>query len=278
MPTISIITAVLDGTHEHIQETYESLRAQELPPGWAWQWIVQEDGETGRPLACLPDDARISSGMGPRSRAATARTLALNRAESRLVRALDADDILTEGALARDIATLTEHTEFAWCVSPTLDLTSDGQQSSTQPRARPGPLAPDHFLQLAEQVDILRLPGTTLCTYTDLVRALGGWPALPSNDDVALLLAVEAVSHGCMLREPSLLYRRWQGSTTDVLDQAAPVRRDALLDRAGIACNGVVLAGSWYPSTSESEVGALTPSLCFISSVFAGKAIQSAAP
>lgn len=232
MPTISIITAVLDGAHEHIQETYESLRAQEIPEGWAWQWIVQEDGETGRPLGCLPDDPRISPGTGPRGRAAIARTLALNRAEGRLVRALDADDVLTEGALARDIATLTEHTELAWCVSPTLDLTPDGQHTSTQPSAEPGPLPPGHFLQLAGQVDILRLPGTTLCTYTELVRSLGGWPALPANDDVALLLAVEAVSQGWMISEPSLLYRHWQGSTTDVLDPEAPQWRYALLSRA----------------------------------------------
>lgn len=239
MPTISIITAVLDGAHQHIQETYESLRAQELPAGWAWQWIVQEDGESGRPLACLADDARISPGTGPRGRAATARTLALNRAEGTFVRALDADDILTEGALARDIATLTEHTELAWCVSPTLDLTPDGRQISPQPPAEPGPLAADYFLQLSDQVDILRLPATTLCTYTELVCALGGWPALPANDDVALLLAVEAVSRGWMLSEPSLLYRHWHGSTTDVVDPAAPQWRDALLSRAkALAASG----------------------------------------
>lgn len=234
MPTISIITAVLDGAHQHIQETYNSLLAQELPDGWTWQWVVQEDGETGRPLAALPADARIRPGTGPRGRAAIARTLALNRADGVLVRALDADDVLTDGALARDVETLVGHPELGWCVSPARDLSQDGRQLGTheQPQAEPGPLPPDYFFQASERIDLLRLPGTTLCTYTDLVRALGGWQALPANDDVALLLAAEAVSQGWMLREPSLLYRHWHGSTTDTPHPATAPRHQALLARA----------------------------------------------
>src|SRR5437879_3785904 len=54
MPTLSIITAVLAGKHQHLAETYRSLAAQELPAGWDWEWLVQEDGETGIPLAELP--------------------------------------------------------------------------------------------------------------------------------------------------------------------------------------------------------------------------------
>ncbi|MGH3320233.1 MAG: glycosyltransferase family 2 protein [Streptosporangiaceae bacterium] len=206
MPTISIITVVLDGTHQHITETYDSLRAQKLPEGWAWQWVVQEDGETGRPLAALPDDPHVAPGMGPRGRAAVARTLALNRADGVLARALDADDVLTGGALARDIETLTEHPELGWCVSPVLNVSPDGQQSESRQDSEMGsePLPHDYFLDASKRTDLLHLPGTTLCTYTHLVRTLGGWPALPANDDVALLLAVEAVSDGWMLSESAL--------------------------------------------------------------------------
>lgn len=60
---------------------------------------------------------------------------------------------------------------------------------------------------------MLQVLGSTLCTYTELVRAVGGWPALPA-EDVGLLLAAEAVAHGWMLPEPGLRYRRWPGSST----------------------------------------------------------------
>jgi hypothetical protein len=35
-----------------------------------------------------------------------------------IVRALDADDLFTSGALRRDIEVLTAHPEIGWCVSP----------------------------------------------------------------------------------------------------------------------------------------------------------------
>lgn len=232
MPTLSIITAVLDGYHQHLPETYESLRGQVMPDGWDWQWIVQEDGQTGRPLTLLPADSRISPDTGPRGRAATARTLALSRAEGILVRALDADDLLTEGALIRDISTLTEHPDIAWCLSPTLDLLPDGVLAPGRSPAPAGSVPAHHFMNASEHEDLLAIAGTALCAYTELVRAVGGWPAIPANDDVGLLLAVDAVSDGWMIDQPSLLYRRWHGNTTAAHEPGAEARRVAILDHA----------------------------------------------
>lgn len=236
MPTISLITAVLDGYHEHLPETYESLRTQSLPAGWDWQWIVQEDGETGRPLQVLPTDRRIAANTGPRGRAATARTMALTHANGIIARALDGDDLLTDGALARDIETLADYPEIGWCVSPTVELQPDGTEHPSDPLADPGPLPMGYFLDSADRLNLPLIAGGTMCAYTDLIRALGGWPAVPANDDVGLLLAVEAVSDGWMIDKPSLMYRRWPGSTTDVLDaaraSAVRERRAAMLDRA----------------------------------------------
>ena len=58
-------------------------------------------------------------------RAPRARTVALSRAAGG-VRAVDADDLLPEGALWRDIEALTAHPEVGWCVSPAIDLLEDG--------------------------------------------------------------------------------------------------------------------------------------------------------
>jgi hypothetical protein len=236
MPTYSLITAVLDGHQEHLPQAYESLTAQELPAGWDWQWVVQEDGDTGRPLALLPSDPRLSPGTGPRSRAATARTLALSRSKGVIARALDADDLLLDGALARDIQSLTKHQAMGWCLSPTVDLMPDGTRHPSEPWTRSGRLPIGSVLEACEHLDLLAIAGSPLCAHTDLIRAVGGWQAVPANDDVALLLAVAAVSDGWMIDAPSLVYRRWPGNTTDALDaaneSAADARRSAILDRA----------------------------------------------
>lgn len=250
MPTISIVTAVLDGTQQHIKETYASLVDQELPAGWNWQWVVQEDGHTGRPAAQLPDDPRISTGMAERGRAATARTVALSRVTGHLLRGLDADDVLPPGALSRDITALLEHPECAWCVSPTVDLLPDGSLRPGPRDPDPGPLEPG-FLAIGEAAGMLQVVGSTMCTYTDLVRALGGWQALPTEEDVALLLAVEAVSDGWMLDTPGLYYRRWEHNTSDEVDKRlaseSHPRRQIMLDRVR-----ALRASGWHWSPSSA--------------------------
>lgn len=214
MPVINIVTAVLAGKHQHIKETYTSLTAQQMPDGWEWRWLVQEDGTTGIPAAELPDnDPRISTSMGRAGRAAMARTIAMERATGELTRALDADDLLPPDALAQDITNLVENPDFAWTVSPTLDLLPDGSFAPGPYDPLPGPL-PMGLLADGEANDHLQVVGTTTCTYTSLVHALGGWQAMPGGEDVALMLAAEAVGPGWMGAKPGLYYRKWEGSTT----------------------------------------------------------------
>lgn len=247
MPQITVMTAVLAGKHQFLGEVYDSLLRQEMPEGWTWQWVVQEDGETGEPLADLPNDPRISPGSGPRGRAATARTIALSRATGVLLRTLDADDYFTDGALHRDITALLDHPDIAWCVSPAVDLLSDGTTRQGPRDPKSGPLPPSFFAD-GERAGLLQVVGTTLCTYTDLVRVLGGWLALPTEEDVALLLAAEAVADGWMISEPSIMYRRWGGNTTAEIDKRLPSAghemRSILLSRADALR---ALAWRWSP-------------------------------
>lgn len=62
-----------------------------------------------------------------------------------------------------------------------------------------------------------RLPvvGTAVCTYISLILALGGWIALSGGEDVELMLALEAVAPGYMSPNPGLIYRKWNGSTSN---------------------------------------------------------------
>ncbi|WP_129837639.1 glycosyltransferase [Streptomyces sp. RFCAC02] len=208
MPEISVITPVYDGGHHYLAAAGESVEAQRLPAGWAVQWVVQEDGTTGRPLAGLPDVPWITRGGARRGGAARARTLGLARATGRLVRALDADDLFPDPhALARDIETLTRRPDMGWCVSPVLDLLPDGTLRPGPRDPAPGPL-PGGCLADGLRKNELPVVGTAMTTYTALVRLLGGWPALPATEDVGLLLAAEAVTPGWMQERPGAIYRK----------------------------------------------------------------------
>lgn len=246
MPVISIITAVLAGKHQHIGETYKSLAAQQLPEGWDWEWIVQEDGETGTPFAALPtDDPRIRTGSGPHGRAGTARTLALSHASGVLVRALDADDLLPDPeTLARDISAIAANPDVAWCVSGAIDLLPDGTLKPGPRDPDPGILPPNFLLDGARD-GLLQVMATTFAGYTELVRALGGWTALPSGEEVGLMLAAEAVSPGVMLSQPGLIYRRWSGNSTAHVDKSKPHTGDERVHRITVSRADAMNAAGW---------------------------------
>ncbi|OXM64622.1 hypothetical protein CF166_29650 [Amycolatopsis sp. KNN50.9b] len=231
MPKVSVITAVHRGGHHFLRQAYASLRDQVLPSGWEWEWCLQEDGDSGV-LDALPPDDRVLPGSGLPGRAAVARTMALARATGSVVRTLDADDVLLPGALARDIEALGR---VAWCTSACVDLLPDGSTRPGPYDPPAGPVAPGRFY--AEQAsDRLSVQANTFAAHTDLVRALGGWPALTGAETVGLLLAAEAVAPGEFIAEPSVLYRKHDAQTTAAdryWDKAeAAARMESVLARA----------------------------------------------
>ncbi len=226
---ISVITPVHVARAEYLGEAYDSLNSQVLPEGWELEWIVQEDGLTGKIAAVLPDDPRISSGSGRPGGPGTARTLALSRAQGRLVKVLDADDLLTSGTLARDIMTMTAHPRIGWTTARALDLRPDGSVVSFE-KDDPdeGYLARGTLLSRWEE-DGHRAPvhPATLCLRRELLLALGGWMALPASEDTGLLLAANALADGYFIATPGLLYRKWPGQSTSEAAHTDSTERDA---------------------------------------------------
>ncbi|MGG7570022.1 glycosyltransferase family 2 protein [Streptomyces sirii] len=232
MRTISVITAVHEGGHHFIGDTYESLREQKLPDDWQWEWCVQEDGTSGIPGNSLPSDPRITYGTGLRARIAVTRTHALARARGELIRTLDADDVLLPGALERDIETLER---VPWCVSACIDLHEDGRTAPGPCDPVGGTLEPGRFYhEVLERR--LSVQATTFAAHRRLVMALGGWQALSGAETVALLLAAEAVAPGEFIAEPSVFYRKHPHQTTASDHYWEPTeaatRTDALVQRA----------------------------------------------
>lgn len=211
MPVFSVITAVQEGGDAYLLEAFESLASQRLPRGWSLQWLVQEDGKTGKPLGRLADKPWISKGASETSGVARTRTLALHRTEGVLTRALGADDLLPdEFTLARDVEALAANPDLGWTVAPTLELAPDGRLTPGPFNPPPGRLS-SGFIAEGLRARTLPIMHVTATIYTQLVVAHGGWLAVPPCEDVGALLDAEAVVGGWMQENPGKIYRQGPG-------------------------------------------------------------------
>lgn len=230
MGRVAVVTAVHAPSAPHLSDAWESLESQELPEGWSWQWVIQEDGKSDDVARHVPDDPRVSFGQGRPGGPGVARTLALSRVgdEFDAVRVLDADDILPAGALARDIAVLSAHPDIGWTTARVLDLLPDGSTVGFDQDPPEGPIERGAVLEHWKAHDHrAQVHPATLCIRRDLLVALGGWAALPASEDTSLLLALNAISRGWFHGEAGLLYRKWPGQATSQPAHAEEVERDA---------------------------------------------------
>ncbi len=214
MPVVSVITPVHPPSLPYLSEAYESLASQELPPGWAWEWLVQEDGETGLLADVLPADGRVLPGSGRRGGPGVARMMAMSRASGELIKALDADDVLAPGALARDIATL-EDPAIGWTTCRVLDLFPDGTTAGVGSDPEEGPIERGAILRYWRRNGyVSSVVAGTLCIRRELLLDLGGWMALPASEDTGLILAANASSDGYFVATCGMYYRKWPGQVT----------------------------------------------------------------
>ncbi|MGW7380332.1 glycosyltransferase family 2 protein [Streptomyces sp. NPDC054794] len=228
---VVIVTAVHAPSAPFLPEAYKSLCEQRLPDGWEWHWLVQEDGRTDEVRPYVPDDVRVTFRQGRQGRPGgpgIARTIALAHADGEYVRLLDADDQLTPGALARDLAVLEADPGIGWTTSRALDLLPDGSTVGFPDDPDDGPVERGAVLDHWRAHGFLaQVHPATLCVRRDLLLALGGWMALPASEDTGLLLALNAVSRGWFTREVGLLYRKWEGQVTGQPSHVDPVEREA---------------------------------------------------
>jgi glycosyltransferase involved in cell wall biosynthesis len=243
--TISIITAVHAPGAEYLPDAYKSLVEQEMPGGWDWQWVVQEDGESDVVARLVPDDDRVSFGQGRAGRAAMARTMGLARARGGLVKVLDADDMLTPGALARDITALSR-TGIGWTTSRVLDLLPDGSTVGFDQDPPAGAIERGAVLEHWKAHDHrAQVHPATLCVRRELLLALGGWMALPASEDTGLLLALNAVSRGWFSAQTGLLYRKWPGQVTSHESHVHEGERSARMAVIGARAEALARLEQW---------------------------------
>ncbi|WTX00918.1 glycosyltransferase family 2 protein (plasmid) [Streptomycetaceae bacterium NBC_01309] len=216
MPVLSLVTPVHAAAIGFLPDAYGSLLIQQLPEDWTWEWRVHEDGPHVGAADVLPVDhdrrIRISSSRvgGPH----VSRTMAFAHSIGVLVKTFDADDRLTEGALARDILAL-RNPAVGWATSAALDLMPDGSlEAPPEVDPPPGLLPRGSLYDFWSRNHYPRVHPATLCVRRELLALKGGWMALPASGDTGLLLGLSALSDGWFTAECGLHYRRHPGQTT----------------------------------------------------------------
>ncbi|MFD5565882.1 glycosyltransferase family 2 protein [Kitasatospora griseola] len=205
---LSIVTPVYGPSASYLPEAYKSLLTQELPDGWSWEWLIQEDGDDVKAATFLPsDDPRIRISSSRRGGPQVARTMAFGRSTGSLIKVADADDLLPEGTLLRDITILSEHPEVGWTTSRVLDLLEDGSTRGFDGDPEPGLLPNGAVFAHWRQHRRAQVHPASLCARRELIALLGGWLALPASGDTGLLLGLDAVADGWFSSEVGMLYR-----------------------------------------------------------------------
>ncbi|MER0446919.1 glycosyltransferase family 2 protein [Streptomyces sp. Edi4] len=225
---IIVVTAVHGPSAPFLPDAFASLCAQELPDGWDWRWLIQQDGTSDDVAPHVPADERVSFRQGRRGGPGVARTIALARADGEYVKILDADDQLAPGTLARDLAALEADPSIGWATSRALDLLPDGTTTGFPGDPEPGAIERGAVLDHWAAHDYrAQVHPATLFVRRDLLLALGGWMALPASEDTGLLLALNAVARGWFCAEVGLLYRKWEGQATGQSAHTDAGERDA---------------------------------------------------
>ncbi|WP_310726795.1 glycosyltransferase [Streptomyces sp. N2A] len=245
---IIIVTAVHAPSAPFLPEAYKSLREQELPDGWEWHWVVQEDGRTDEVAPYVPDDARVTFRQGRAGGPGVARTVALAHAEGEYLKVLDADDQLVPGVLARDLAALEGDRGLGWATSRALDLLPDGSTVGFPGDPEAGPIERGAVLDFWKANDFrAQVHPATLFVRRDLLLALGGWMALPASEDTGLLLALNATSRGWFSSEVGLLYRKWPGQATSQPSHTDTAERQARMAIAEARARALAHVNWRYP-------------------------------
>ncbi|MFI9788999.1 glycosyltransferase family 2 protein [Kitasatospora sp. NPDC051984] len=213
---VSIVTPVHAAALRYLPTAYESLAAQILPDGWDWEWLIQVDGGDGSEVpAGLRTDLRVKPGGSRTGGPGVARTMAWGRSSGTLVKVLDADDVLTPGALGRDIDVLEQHPDVGWTVSRVLDLMPDGTlRHYTLGDPDGGRMTRGALFDYWSTSHRPQVHPATLCVRADLLALAGGWMALPASEDTALLMALDVLSNGYFIEETGLHYRKHPEQTT----------------------------------------------------------------
>ncbi len=234
MPTISILTAEYAPTATYIEDTIASVLCQTLPTGWDMEWIVQEDGAIPQ-LESQYKKIKIVKYAANHAQngVAMTRNLALQRVTGELVQLLDHDDMLLPGALEKLIV-LFETKSIHWAIGQADDLV-DGKRKPYHAALPYGAIKAGAVYEWATgNKGNWPIHCAGLMIRTDTLRAIGGWPAIITDDDLAMCAALSEVADGYNEQTVTWLYRSTpeQQSKTELWQANDQIGRLYALQRA----------------------------------------------
>lgn len=214
MPLISILSSAYAPTATHLPETIRSVEKLDLPDGWQLEWVIQEDGPEPK-LGGLFDELPFAryEANGRQMGLAYTRNLGLARVHGDLVHVLDHDDLLLPHALTTMIPAFDDP-QVQWAIGQADDLLPDGQRVAYPPALPfgfvPAPTVNDWAIANGGNWP-LHCAGLTM--RTDILRAIGGWVAIPIDDDVAMFAALAEIADGYHEEAVTWLYRHHPDQT-----------------------------------------------------------------
>ncbi|MDW4910675.1 glycosyltransferase family 2 protein [Streptomyces sp. ADMS] len=186
----------------YLLELYASLREQDL----GWEWVLALDGvsEEGVPKV-LRADARVKVVALPKPvGAGAARNFAVNEVSADWLTTSDDDDVLPAQSLSVRLRYAQRH-DLGWCAGWSADLHPDRSITPWRCSTPPGFHAPgDVWRYWASPDSTIPIGPTTLLARTAIVRASGGYAALPQGEDYAYFVGVTGAARGALL--PTVVY------------------------------------------------------------------------
>lgn len=210
LPMVSVITATYPtaGREHYITDLATSILNQTGIDPRLIEWVVQEDGNGRSCLERLDEETRNDPRVrieynGAQLGAAATRNLALARVRGRIVLVADDDDMLLPEACATLLHGFAT-TDVGW-VGAGIE-SWDGHPFVAQNLA--GVVEP-HGVALAwgHPTNIFPMVHTACAFRIEVLRAIGGWGALPQAEDMSMMVAASARSRGMVLPAPVYRYR-----------------------------------------------------------------------
>ncbi len=215
MPLVSVITPTQAHNAEYIGELWRSLEEQALPPGWEWEWVVQEDGTRPGVRELLPDDPRIRyDALGVQIGGAATRNTAVARARGDLVAGMDHDDRYEPGGLAALVEPLAGDPSVAWSCGRMRWVNPDGATWVKPDVYPPGRVGAGVVAETFVRTDDFPFPASIVTYRRTHLVAHGGWPAVARSTDAALLAAFSTRWAGVWVDRVVATYRRWDRQHT----------------------------------------------------------------
>lgn len=233
MPLVSIVTPTQAHNAEHIGALWRSLLEQALPPGWEWEWVVQEDGQRPAVRGMLPEDPRIRyEALGVQIGGAATRNTAVARAGGDLVAGMDHDDYYEPGGLAALVEPFADR-DVAWSCARMRWLNPDGTTWVKPDVYPPGRVEPGVVAETFIRTNDFPFPASITVYRRQHLLAHGGWPAVARSTDAVLLAAFSSRWPGVWVDRVAATYRRWPAQHT--VQQADIAIRDVPHVRGAIA-------------------------------------------